>query len=797
MLDTSLFRQLDCRAMNDIARWKLIIRGTVQGVGFRPFIYRLALRHQLSGCVQNTASGVQVEVQGPHASLALFIDQIRQELPPLACIHDMEMHIIEILSAENDFSIISSNQQDDITTIMPPDIAPCDDCLAEMLDRNDRRYHYPFINCTNCGPRYSIIQGLPYDRSQTTMQDFKLCQDCQREYEDPSNRRFHAQPNACPECGPKVEFVLSDTNASRKPGNPIDLALEALAQGKIIAIKGIGGFHLACDATNASAVQTLRERKRRDEKPFACMVKHHASARAFCDLSPSEEHLLSAAERPIVLVEKKLNTTLAANVAPNNSHLGLMFPSSPLHHLLFEAARKELILVMTSGNISNEPMISHNEEALEKLSSIADAFLLHNRDIFMRIDDSIIRLLDEKPLMLRRARGYTPSPIKLGFTPKPIIAFGADLKATIGITMGSNACLSHYIGDLEHLETGSAYAHALERFTETLKFTPCVAAFDSHPQYFSTGYAKAFAFKHHDIETVEVQHHHAHIASCMLENDLPNEPIIGIALDGTGFGMDGTVWGGEILIADYTDFDRAGQLSKIMMPGGNSAAKEPWRMALSALYHTLHLTEPSNIRGLQLFENIDEESLHVVWQMLEKKLNAPFTSSCGRLFDAASALILGHALNAFEGQAAMALEQAANSQDEHCYEIEIHDRMQNRPCRDNKRDPLFEIDTASFFKGILADIDVDTPARIISKRFHNSLSLAFAKTALHIAEKQKLPRKAVLSGGCFQNVLLTKSLIKKLEEYNFDVYTHSLVPPNDGGITLGQMAIAGYRTQSS
>lgn len=793
--------------MPSCGRWKIGVEGTVQGVGFRPFVYRLARSLEVTGFVQNTTDGVMIEAEAPIPALEKFVSEIRTGHPSLARVHNVVHEEIES-KEDSDFQIIVSKSPSGFNTEISPDIAPCDECARELLNSSDRRHSYPFINCTNCGPRYSIIQSLPYDRPKTTMQKFEMCDACADEYRDPENRRFHAQPNACHVCGPRVFLTrfYERTNVptyERTNGAEILSTAELLNAGKIVAIKGVGGFHLACDATNSEAVMELRRRKRRDEKPFAVMVADIGAAKTLCHISVTEEMLLTSPERPIVLLKKKAGPQISDAVAPNNKNLGLMLPSSPLHYLLFNFDARRMthdlpagrhgarrVLVMTSANISDEPLVYTNADALERLAKIADGFLMHDRDIHIRIDDSIARVVDGKSQIIRRARGYTPAPIRLEFEMPPVLALGADLKSAICITRGRNAYLSQHLGDLENPLAHKSFEETVEHLQNILGVTPKIIAHDLHPNYFSTRFAYDFCQRQATSDKrqlVAVQHHHAHIASCMAENNLPDENVIGIALDGTGFGTDGTSWGGEVLIANYKSFERAARFKPVPMPGGDAAAKEPWRMAIS--YLSLVASRQSlAIDKLPLSERIDSKSIQLISEMIEKNINCPMTSSCGRLFDAVASLIGLRTVNSFEGQAAIELEQIADEREGGIYNYDIGTRDQGPGT----------IDFGPMIEEIVSDLSHGTPNSTISTRFHNTVMDALVKVCLDIKTRvSNLESRVCCSGGSLQNAILATRLKKRLEHCGFRVYTQRLVPPNDGGIALGQAVIAAHKFRDS
>lgn len=762
--------------MNNLERRKIIVNGTVQGVGFRPFIFRLASELKISGHIQNTKDGVEIEAESTSKNLTQFIGRISEEAPPLARIQEISANEIQT-TGEKMFSILSSIAGSIAQSFPPPDIAPCADCMSELRDPTDRRYRYPFINCTNCGPRYSIINGLPYDRPTTTMHEFPLCPECEIEYRDSMNRRFHAQPVACDICGPELWLEIKD--GERIPGSrSIDRCVDLLNRGMIVAIKGIGGFHLACDATSDEAVLKLRQRKLRDEKPFAIMVGSIESARLVCEISSIEERLLLSPERPIVILRAVESSPISKHIAPNNRNIGLMLPSSPLHNLLFD---EERFLVMTSANISDEPIIFKNDEARKKLGAIADAILMHEREIVTRIDDSIARAIGDRPLIIRRARGYTPSPIRLQFEMPPILATGADLKGAICVTKGRNAILSQHLGDLEHEEASISFEDAIDHMTSLFDIKPQIIAHDMHPDYFSSRFATSNSI--HAKSRIAIQHHHAHLASCMAENDLPNERVLGIILDGSGYGLDSTVWGGEILVANYEQFERAARFLPITMPGGDAASREPWRMAISQL-HACGFDIDTIAKALP---KISKEKIDALIQIIERKINSPLTSSCGRIFDGIAAITGIRMINRFEGQAAMELEQCCDTTSAHSpYGYTI-----------DKSNGLLEIDLSHMITTIASDVQSKLQIGSIGARFHSTIISALVDaTILAIANTGLKMNSVVLSGGCFQNEILTIGLRKRLEESGFKVYTHSLVPANDGGIALGQAAIAAHGKNS-
>ncbi|MFB0519699.1 MAG: carbamoyltransferase HypF [Acidobacteriota bacterium] len=751
------------------SRARIQITGIVQGVGFRPFIYQLATRSRLCGFVANNSSGVEIEVEGDEERIEDFIGEIKSNPPPLARITSITVDFIP-LNSDSSFVIKESVVQEERTALISPDIAICSDCLRELFDPADRRYGYPFINCTNCGPRYTIIKDIPYERKFTSMDSFKMCPACQREYEDPTNRRFHAQPNACWECGPRV-FLVDGKGTELDGGDPIRETISLLKKGAVIAIKGLGGFHLAVDATNDEAVLALRRRKLREEKPLAIMSADCRRAEEFAVIDPEERWLLESPQHPIVLVRKREGNRISPHVAPRNPCFGLLLPYTPLHHLILQGGF--LALVMTSGNLSEEPICIDNKEALERLAGIADYFLLHNRDIYLRTDDSVLRLVEKKPLTVRRSRGYVPQPILLPMELKQVLACGAEAKNTICLTKGNQAFLSQHIGELENLESLSFFEESIVHLTRILQIEPELIAYDLHPDYLSTKYALSFQGK----RLFGVQHHHAHIASCLAENGV-EESVLGIALDGSGYGLDGRIWGGEVLVADLRRASRVGHFKYIPLPGGAAAIREPWRMALSYLY-AAYGEEYQDLK-LSLFSRIPERTRHIIIKMIEQEINSPLTSSCGRLFDAVAALVGLRDYIRFEGQAAMELEATISSEETGYYPISMEQEGE-----------LTIFSPLPMIKRIVEDIHQGEPPGVVSAKFHNSLVQLFADFCLKLREETGM-EKVALSGGVFQNVYLLTHLTSRLEQLGFEVYTHSQVPPNDGGLALGQAVIASY-----
>ena len=752
------------------------VTGIVQGVGFRPFVYRLAHECQLTGFIANTPAGVTIEVQGDGDLVERFLVGLTDEAPPLAKITSLSPREQE-LQVETAFRIVSSRLDAPPKALISPDVAVCADCLREMMNPRDRRFHYPFINCTNCGPRFTIIRDIPYDRARTSMAAFKMCGACHAEYDDPANQRFHAQPNACWDCGPQVQFWSAD-GSRINAAEPIREAARLLEQGSIVAVKGLGGFHLACNARSEAAVNLLRERKRRVEKPFAVMLSRMEDVEHSCLVDDAARKLLLSMERPIVLLPRRPEGSLASSIAPHNRFLGVFLPYTPLHHLLFSSGKFDA-LVMTSANLSEEPIAIDNEEAVHRLQGIADAYLVHNRDILRRCDDSVVRVAASRPQMLRRSRGFVPVPVPLERESEPILAVGGELKNTICIVRGSEAFLSQHIGDLENLESYGFFEEAIEHLQRILEVHPRIIAYDLHPDYFST----RWALEQDGVQLVGVQHHHAHIVACMAENHLDGK-VIGIALDGTGYGTDGAIWGGEVLLADAADFERAAHFEYVPLPGGAAAIHEPWRVAVS--YLTKHYGK--ELRGLDLpfLQDIPPRKLHVIQQMIDREIHSPRTSSCGRLFDAVAALAGVRSTVNYEAQAAIELEMAAHdSTDEGAYPFDLI-----------PDGPHWQIGTRSLFQWLLRDIRRQECVADISRRFHTGLAMLFVELAVKIREQSKLNR-VCLSGGCFQNVLLFELLVDGLRAKSFEVYFHSEVPAGDGGISLGQALVAARRLQTA
>jgi len=745
-------------------RLKVSVRGAVQGVGFRPFIFRLATQLGLNGWVLNSAQGVLIEVEGARDVLRQFLLRIEKEKPARASIQSLESCVLDAVGYDR-FQISYSEQSGPKTVLLLPDIATCSDCLREILEPKDRRYRYPFTNCTNCGPRFTIVEALPYDRSNTSMKRFAMCADCYREYRDPMDRRFHAQPVACPRCGPNLELWDAGGSILAQRDDALIQAAQMVCEGKIVALKGLGGFQLIVDARDEHAIRELRARKRREEKPFALLYPSIELVRRDCQVSELEERLLLSPESPIVLLRRSmLAVPLGASVAPGNPCYGVMLPYTPLHHLFM----RELgfPVVATSGNLSDEPICIDEHEAFGRLSSIADYFLVHDRPIVRHVDDSVVRVIRGRELVLRRARGYAPMPVHLR-EPLPIVlAVGAHLKNSVCLSVGTEVFISQHIGDLETAEAFSAFRNVVADFQRLYEASPDVIACDMHPDYLSTRYAAQLQAKPH-----LVQHHWAHVLACMADNEL-DPPVLGVSWDGTGYGSDGTIWGGEFLLAGETEFQRAGYFRPFRLPGGDAAVREPRRTALGLLYEAL------GENGLDKFSlasvrDFSATELALVRQMLSRGFNSPVTSSVGRLFDAVASLLGLRQRVSFEGQAAMELEFLVQSGVEDIYSFLL------------TKGPPYIVDWQPMLKEILGDLEQGQDAGIIAAKFHNTLAETIIAVAREIGE-----RKIVLTGGCFQNRYLTERSVQRLLDFGFKCYWHQRVPPNDGGIALGQVLSA-------
>jgi len=757
------------REQSPIARLKMTVRGAVQGVGFRPFIYRLAAELQLNGWVNNTARGVFVEVEGAREKLSQFLLRVEREKPAISFIQSLESSFADPVGYVG-FEIRKS-EGGEKTALVMPDVATCPECLAEIFDPLNRRFGYPFTNCTNCGPRHSIIESLPYDRLRTTMKKFTMCSECAREYADPANRRFHAQPNACPECGPQMQ-LWSTAGAVLAHGDAaLDGALEAIRQGKIVGVKGLGGFHLMADARNEDGVRRLRERKHREEKPFALMYPTVEHVLRDCELTPLEERLLRSPESPIVLVRRKPfgTSSLAASVAPGNPMLGVMVPYTPLHHLLMHALG--FAVIATSGNISDEPICTDELDAIERLREIADILLVHDRPILRHVDDSIVRVMAEREMVMRRARGFAPLPVLLAEEMPAVLGVGAHQKNAVALSVGRQVFVSQHIGDLETVQANIAFERVVKSLEDLYELKPETVACDLHPNYVSTEYANRVC-----ANPVRVQHHYAHVLSCMAENEV-TAPALGVAWDGSGWGPDGTVWGGEFLKIDEYGYSRVMRLRPMRLAGSDRAVREPRRCGLGVLFESLgeEIFAREELNSVGAFSSTE---LKIVAKMLRQGLNSPWTSSVGRLFDAVASLIGLRQISRYEGQAAMELEWlAAESSESRAYEFDIAESADDKVPAD--------LDWAPMVRELLADVMRKASKATMARKFHNTLVEMIARVA-----QQHAGLPVALSGGCFQNRLLTELTVARLKADGVKVYWHQRVPPNDGGIALGQVVAA-------
>ncbi|HEX2149671.1 MAG TPA: carbamoyltransferase HypF [Actinomycetota bacterium] len=752
------------------SRRQFRVQGIVQGVGFRPFVYNLAVRLRLVGFVLNDSSGVLIEVEGDPSAVDEFGSVLTSSPPPLAVIDTLEQLELMPTGAEAAFTISSSEHAGRATALISPDFATCGDCLKEMADPSDRRYRYAFTNCTNCGPRFTISKGIPYDRPNTTMASFQMCAACRSEYEDPADRRFHAQPIACPDCGPHL--TLLDRSLEPIPGDPVAEAARLLRSGWIVAVKGLGGYHLTCLAGSEDAVAKLRSRKAREEKPFAVMAPHLEAVAELGEAGPEQKELLLSRRRPIVLLDRRPDAPVADAVAPDNRYLGVMLPYTPLHHLLLDEVAAPI--VCTSGNLSDEPIAYRDGDALSGLDRIADAFLTHNREIHMRCDDSVVRVvagrngLQEQPM--RRARGYAPEPIPIGPAfGAPILAAGPELKHTFCIGSGGRAIISHHLGDLENFETMTSFLEGVEHYQQVFEVRPEIVAHDLHPEYLVTKWAMA----REDVQRVGVQHHHAHIASCLADN-LRSDRVVGLALDGTGYGEDGNLWGCEVLVGDLAGYERYAHLAYVPLPGGGAAIREPWRMA--AVYLDAAFGRGAGELDIE-FVRRTASRWRPILKMASTGLNSPLTSSAGRLFDAAAALVgLADRVN-YEGQAAIELEQIADPHTDRTYPCSLAGR---------------QIRGVELMAALAEDLAAGVPQPEVAAAFHNGLAAVLVRVAREAAESNGL-RTVALSGGTFQNQLLASRVERGLLEAGLEVLTHHRVPPNDGGISLGQAVVANAR----
>ena len=751
-------------------RWRIAVSGTVQGVGFRPFVYNLAHRHKIAGWVCNTPHGILIEAEGGAEDLRLFIQSVRSETPVLASISELRAESTQP-TGDGGFLILASAGGAEVRPIIPPDAATCAECLSDVSTPGNRRHGYPFTNCTNCGPRFTIVRSIPYDRPNTTMRAFRMCPVCEAEYDDPLNRRFHAQPNACPDCGPHLSL---DGKTLSGDSEVISEAARLLHEGAVLAVKGIGGYHLACDAGNTDAIWTLKTRKGRTGKPLALMCRDIEEARRICEVDSTCEELLHSPARPIVLMPARLQGGVSDLVARGTTSLGVMLPYTPLHHLLLQ--RSPPTLVMTSGNLSEEPIVHLDDEAIERLGHIADHILAHDRPIHNACDDSVARVHDGVSLVIRRARGYVPRPIEMDMEMPQVLACGGDLKSTFCLTKGRSAILSQHLGDLDNAPSLDHYVNVLDHFLRFFDVHPESIAHDLHPDYRATRHAMAIE----GIPKVGVQHHHAHVASCMAENHLSG-PVIGVAFDGTGYGTDGCIWGGEFLIADIESFSRAAHLAYMPIPGGEAAIRKPGRMALAYLLRAL--SDSMETVVAEIMPQLSADEICAVRTQIEHELNSPLTSSMGRLFDSVSALLGICSEVTYEGQAAIELEGIADGPVNSAYPHSVSKGLSGS----------LEIDVLPMIAGIVEEIRSGAPIGAISSKFHSTIADIVAETCTALREHTGLNQVA-LTGGVFQNMLLLSLARDRLKRRGFEVFRHSLVPCNDGGISLGQAVIAAGRS---
>jgi hydrogenase maturation protein HypF len=750
--------------------------GVVQGVGFRPTVYRLATEEGLAGFIGNDTDGVTIEIEGPLSRVEAFLARLRAEAPPLSRIDSIAVREAES-TGETGFRIVASEVLGRVTTGIPADAATCPDCLRELLDPNDRRYRYPFLNCTNCGPRFTITRRIPYDRPQTSMARFPMCSACQAEYDDPLNRRFHAQPNACWDCGPRVSLVGAE-GAESTVDDPVTAAIDRLLAGEIMAIKGIGGFHLSVDATNEAAVMRLRQRKHRYGKPLAVMVKDLAAARKLCLLTAEEEALLPTPARPIVLARMREGNGIVADVAPGLPWLGVFLPYAPLQHLLFADGRVRA-LVMTSANLSEEPIAIDNEEARTRLGEIADAFLMHDREILQRCDDSVAAVVDGAPQLVRRARGFVPLGVELPLDASPLLAVGGHLKNVFALARGQRVYQSQHLGDLENLTGLEFFKESLDHLMRTFEIEPQTVVHDLHPGYLSTEWAKEWA-RERGLGLIAVQHHHAHVAGCMAEHGLAG-PVIGLSLDGTGYGTDGKIWGGEVLICRLEGFERFAHLKYVPMPGSTAAIREPWRMALGHLHAAGFDVASAEVLSLV---GAKENEARVLKRMMERGVNSPQTSSLGRLFDAAAAVVLERRVVDYEAQAAIEMEGIAVDEpdEEAAYSMELSEGDWTA------REPV-RISAEPLWRGLLEDLRIGMSKPRIAARFHAAVAAGFVQAAVRARTATGID-KVAMSGGCMHNRRLARLLRVGLEAEGFEVFQHAQVSPGDGGLSYGQAAVA-------
>ena len=765
---------------------EILVHGIVQGVGFRPFVFKLASRFEISGTVTNTGNGVCILAIARDERIFSFIDGISSEAPPLARIIDLQVQPLDVPLQAESFTILASQATSNSQAIIPPDIALCLDCETELNDPEDHRFRYPFINCTNCGPRFSIVETVPYDRPKTSMKAFPMCEGCLSEYSDPADRRFHAQPNACPDCGPQISW--HDANGLRIDcDDVIAEAIKGLNNDEIIAIRGLGGFHLSTNGCSAEAVGKLRQRKNRPSKPLAIMVKNIESAKRYCHISDAEAAEMSSTQHPIVLLRACEQNAFADNLAPDMSDIGVMLPYTPMHHLLFREEKCPDVLVMTSGNSSGEPICTSIPDGLDRLRTIADHFLLHNRDIVTRVDDSVVKIISGETRLFRRSRGYVPSPLLVPYELPEVIGCGGGLKSTFSLARGKTIFPSQHIGDLFNLSSYDFYTESVDNLKRLLEIDPVAVCCDLHPDYMSSLYARDLS-----LPLYEIQHHHAHAVAVMAEHGLTT-PVLSVILDGTGYGTDGTIWGGEILQADLSSFTRLANLEPIPLPGGDAAAEEPWRMALSYLYRLLG----SAAAGSDLLDSIASSKRKVVVQMLENNFNSPLTSSCGRLFDGIGALLGLNMVATFEGQVAMQLESCARQALSTSWKDSLIDSLNdNSALFHREKEQRWEIISSEFVKKVVYDISSGKDRSTIALQFHSWLISCISRLVEKLSGTTGIT-DVVLSGGCMQNGILLEGLSFTLAELGMTVYSGAQIPMNDGGISIGQAVIGGIQHVSS
>ena len=754
---------------------RIDIRGTVQGVGFRPWVWRLAHELGLGGSVHNHAAGVTIKAFGATAALDAFVMRLHREGPPASRIAELSARAIPVEEART-FEIVRSDTAGERRLAIPPDLATCERCVADIFEPTNRRYRYPFTNCTDCGPRYTIARAVPYDRAATSMAPFTMCAECAREYADPRDRRFHAQPNACPACGPQLRF-LDGGGAELSDDDPLGEAAEAVAEGQIVAIKGLGGYHLACDATSSATVERLRTRKHREAKPFAVMVRDLAAARALAEIDDATAGLLVSVERPVVLVRRRAATPLAPEVAPDNPLVGLFLPYTPLHHLLLAAVERPL--VMTSANLSDEPIAHLDDDALARLGGIADRFLVHDREIVARCDDSVARVVDGKPMVLRRARGWVPAPFPVARRfAQPILALGGDLKNVVAVATGDAVWLGPHVGDLENLLAMGALEDAVRALERLCDVAPAIVAHDLHPGYHATRRAQALPGRH-----VAVQHHHAHLCAVMGEHQLAGAAL-GLAWDGTGFGSDGSAWGGELMLVEYKRFRRLATLRPLPLAGADRAIREPWRLALAALDDAFAGAPPPSLtRALPLFAAVDERRIANVRRMIATGVQSPRAHGVGRWFDAVGSLVLGLGESRYEGEVATRWNLAAADGDHGVYPFGVDDGVE----------PAV-LDLRAMVRAIVADVAEGVDAAVISARFHDTLAAAAVGLLVRAADAHG-PLPVVLGGGCFANARLAEGIASGLRRVGLAVHLPSRIPPGDGGLALGQALVAAAVTE--